>query len=86
VGWVHCALARIGHGDFAEPTEVSVLPCPTVMCCAASFFSLCPPPPAPPGRYQTILVFNERLKDSMSLEAVLAMMSLSSEFENMMVR
>lgn len=39
-----------------------------------------------PCRYQTILVFNERLKDSMSLEAVLAMMSLSSEFENMMVR
>lgn len=38
------------------------------------------------NRYQTILVFNERLKDSMSLEAVLAMMSLSSEFENMMVR
>ena len=42
--------------------------------------------PPPPRRYQTILVFNERLKDSMSLEAVLAMMSLSSEFENMMVR
>jgi hypothetical protein len=52
------------------------------MCCSASCNSIA----ASAFRYQTILVFNERLKDSMSLEAVLAMMSLSSEFENMMVR
>jgi hypothetical protein len=31
-------------------------------------------------------VFNERLKENMTWEAVLGMMALSSEFENMMVR
>jgi hypothetical protein len=31
-------------------------------------------------------VFNERLKPTMTLEGVLAMMALSSEFENMMIR
>jgi L-lysine 2,3-aminomutase len=44
------------------------------MCCVYCF------------RYQTILVFNERLKENMTWEAVLGMMALSSEFENMMVR
>lgn len=37
-------------------------------------------------RYQSILVFNERLKEHMTWGDVLAMMSLSSEFENIMVR
>lgn len=37
-------------------------------------------------RYQSILMFNERLKEHMTWSDVLAAMSLSSEFENIMVR
>lgn len=42
--------------------------------------------PPPWCRYQSILVFNERLKEHMTWADVLGMMSLSSEFENIMVR
>eukprot|EP00879_Flechtneria_rotunda_P031132 GHRR01033984.1.p1 GENE.GHRR01033984.1~~GHRR01033984.1.p1 ORF type:complete len:725 (+),score=211.87 GHRR01033984.1:283-2457(+) len=37
-------------------------------------------------RYQSIIVFNERLKEHVSWADVLGMISLSSEFENIMVR
>jgi hypothetical protein len=37
-------------------------------------------------RYQSIIIFNERLSEHLTWEKVLAMVSLSSEFENIMVR
>eukprot|EP00775_Hariotina_reticulata_P011234 gene11234-11383_t len=37
-------------------------------------------------RYQSIIIFNERLSEHLTWEKVLGMISLSSEFENIMVR
>lgn len=51
-------------------------------CCCAP----CPHARAAVARHQSIVIFNERLKQHMTWGDVLAMISLSSEFENIMVR